>query len=165
MNDTVRKYTQNPNALRTVTDIMERIRPLLEIIKPILVANKSYLQQQRGIAQGSNVNEYSPNWFANAISNVFPENPNLFSKMLIVLQPLEMNYDDDSIKINDLFLQTYDEIVPLLQTKLPAISLRDRTISEREGIMPSRSAPHTITMVQMKKLKITKLVLWDLVGL
>ena len=151
MNDTVRKYTQNPNALRTVADIMERIRPLLEIIKPILVANKSCLQQQRGIAQGSNVNEYSPNWFANAISNVFPENPNLFSKMLIVLQPLEMNYDNDSIKINDLFLQTYDEIVPLLQTKLPAISLRDRTISEREGIMPPRSAPapHTMTMVQM----------------
>ena len=151
MNDTVRKYTQNPNALRTVADIMERIRPLLERMKSILVANKSYLQQQRGIAQGSNVNEYSPHWFANAISNVFPENPNLFSKMLIVLQPLEMNYDDDSIKINDLFLQTYDEIVPLLQKKLPAISLRDRTISEREGIIPPRSAPapHTTTRVQM----------------
>ena len=75
MNDTVRKYTQNTNDLRTVAEIMKRIRPLLtDIIKPILVANKSYLLQQRGIAQGSNVNEYSPIWFANAISNVFPNN-------------------------------------------------------------------------------------------
>ena len=84
MNDTVRKYTQNTNDLRTVAEIMKRIRPLLtDIIKPILVANKSYLLQQRGIAQGSNVNEYSPIWFANAISNVFPNNSEMFSKMLM----------------------------------------------------------------------------------
>jgi len=140
MNDTVKKYAQNPNALRTVADIMEHIRPLLEIIKPILVANKL----QRGIAQGSNVNEYSPNWFANAISNVFPNNSEMFSKMLIVLQPLELDYD--TIKINDLFSQTLNEVGPLLQAKLTEILSRDRTISER--IQP-RSAPAPYTMVQM----------------
>ena len=148
MNDTVRKYTQNPNALQTVAEIMERIRPLLEIIKPILVANKSYLLQQRGIAQGSNVNEYSPIWFANAISNVFPDNSEMFSKMLMVLQPLELDYTNDSIKIIDLFSQTLNEVGPLLQEKLTEILSRDRTMSEprQVDIMVQMDEPSSLCL-------------------
>ena len=149
MNDTVRKYTQNTNDLRTVAEIMKRIRPLLtDIIKPILVANKSYLLQQRGIAQGSNVNEYSPIWFANAISNVFPNNSEMFSKMLMVLQPLEFDYTPGTIKINDLFSQTWNEVVPLLQEKLTEILSRDRTMSEprQVDIMVQMDEPSSLCL-------------------
>jgi hypothetical protein len=148
MNDTLMKhYTKQPNDLQTVAEIMERIRPLLEIIKPILVANKSPLLQQR-IAQGSNVNDYSPEWFANAISNVFPDNSEMFSKMLMVLQPLEFDYTTGTIKINDLFSQTWNEVVPLLQEKLTEILSRDRTMSEprQVDIMVQMDEPSSLCL-------------------
>ena len=109
--------SMNATALPALHHTMARIKPLLDMIKIILVA--------RGrLRERDNVLDLSPIRLATQISEVFFRNPEMYSKMLIVLQPLELDYNDDSIKINDSFSQTLIEVMPLLQEKFIAISAR-----------------------------------------